>query len=425
MGVERISASVRNVISMLAKPGYVNYAIIFTSTFAAGGIMLGITPFFIPMMEELKVSALMMGSLVVAFILGYVFFGGFLLFRTTKFIGADPRKVVAMSTGVIGISGFLMGFTPNYWSMWIFRFAVGLACIVLSVSVTPISLNWFPDKLNLINTLGNVSLIVGCIIICFFGPLISGLVGGWGRVHSVFGAVGLLAFILWLKLGKSMPSATATDGGGNPSARGPVAQVLMNRYVWCSAGILYFLLSFAGIFSFIFVALAGRFDLAVMSKSVAFPPSLLASVLLNGVFLISASLIGLWLVTKTGRRKPFTVIPGFLTPILSLALFSLPFSGVWIAVILELIVLILFMLLIVLPTWLTQLQELPGVGFDMVFNALGAILLIGGTAATILPIALGWALDQGWATFKCVLYLAVLSWSACGLGGLLIPEPGK
>ena len=398
--------------------------------------MLEIAPTFILIMEEFKVSALMMGSLVAAFILGFVFFGGFLLFRATRFFGADFQKVVTITTGVIGISGFLIGFAPNYWSMWIFRLVVGFACVVLLVSLTPISLNLFPDELNLINTLGIVSLIFGGVIAPFFGPLISGL-AGWRCMHSVFGGVGLLAFILWLKFGKTVPpppevegvvvrlETAATDGAGNPS-RGPVAQVLMNRYVWSSAGILHLLLCSICIFSFVFVALAGRFDVAVMAKSIVFPSSLLASVALNGVFLIFASLVGLRLLTKTGRRKPFTVIPGFLAPILGLVLFSLPFSGVWIAVILELLVLIFLMLVLVLPAWLTQLQgELPGVSFDIIFNAIGAILLISGITSTIVSIAIGWALDQGWATFKCALYLAVLTWSACGLGGLLIPEPRK
>ena len=427
---------------MLIKSGYINVVIIGMCLFAAGGIMLGIAPNFILMKEEFGVSAMMMGFLVAAFVAGFVVFGGFLLFKAEKLVMADLRKVVALAAGVVGLSGFLTGFAPNYWGMWILRFAVGLGCIVLSVSMTNLSLNWFPDKLNTIILSGIVSMVVGGIVVSFFGSLIGSVAYGWRGMHSIFGGIGLLAFILWLPLGKSMPSAT--DGAGlAPPPKGLVASteeskaggteaeakveappgVLKNRYVWCAAGMLYMLLCFIGVFTFVFIALAGRWDLAVMSKSMIFPMSYYLAAIFNSVVIISGSVIGLRLLTKTGRRKPFSVIPGFLAPIVGLVLFSLPFSGVWIAVILELIVLALFLMMVVIPTWIVQLQELPGVGFDKIVNAVGAVLLISGIAGIIVPVAIGWALDQGWVIFKYALYFFVSTWVVCGLAGLLIPEP--
>ena len=242
-------------------------------------------------------------------------------------------------------------------------------------------------------------------------------------MHSIFGGVGLSAFISWLKLGKSMPSAT-NGGEEAPRPRGPAARVLTNKYVWCSAGVLYTLLCYTGVFAFLFIALAGRWDVAVMSKEMTFSLPFYLAAIFNTAVVISGGAIGLWLLMKTGRRKPFCVIPGFFAPIVGLAIFSLPFSGVWIAVILELIVLALFLLMVVAPTWVVQLQELPGVGFDVIVNAIGAVLLIGGIAAAIVPIAIGWALDQGWAIFKVALYFFASTWLVCGLAGLLIPEPG-
>lgn len=381
--------------------------------------MLGIAPNFILIMEDLGASPLMMGWLVAAFILGYVIFGGLLLFKASEFFAADVRQVVAIGTGVIAVSGLLIGISPNYWIMWVFRFLTGFGGIMLTVSLTPLAMSWFPEKLNLVNTMGVVSLIVGSLVGSFFGSLIASMVGGWRGMHLVFGVVGLLAFILWLRLGKAMPA----DGGERNPSPSPTIKALTNGYVWCSAGMLYMLLCFIGAFSFVFIALAGRWDVALLSKSMIFSIPYCASALLTATLVILGGWIGIWLLTKTGRRKPFSVIPGFSAPIAGLVLFSLTFSGIWIAVIIELVALVLFLLIMVVATWLTQIQELPGVGFDVLFYALGAILLIGGTAATIVPVAIGWALAQGWATFKLALYLCVLTWSICGLGGLLIPEP--
>jgi len=263
-------------------------------------------------------------------------------------------------------------------------------------------------------------MVLGALIASFFGPLIASVVGGWRVMYLIFGGIGLLAFILWLILGRAAPSAT--DGAGLASSeKSPAARVITNKYVWCSAGMLYMLLCYLGIFAFLFVALSQSFDAAKMSKIMILPDPFYVSAVFNVPVMVSGSAIGLWLLMKTGRRKPFSVIPGFFAPILGLIIFSLPFGAL--PIIIELVVLALFLLMIVVPTWLVQLQELPGVDFGILVNTVGAVLLISGVAGAIVPIAVGWALDQGWALFKGALYFFVLTWLVCSLAGLLIPEP--
>ena len=416
-------------MALPVKQSYINAFIVYLSTFAAGAVLLEIAPTFVFIMEEFEVNAMMVGFLVAAFVAGFAFFGALILFKGGTLAEADLRLSFAVGTGMVGIFGFLTGFAPNYWSMWVFRFAVGFACIMLIVSVMLLSINWFPlDQLNAVLLLGTVSMVLGTLIVAFFGSKIMSVAGGWRAMYSIFGGIGLLAFVLWLILGKGAPSAT--NGAGLVSSeKSPAARVIKNKYVWCSAGMLYMLLCYLGIFAFLLVALPGSFEMAETTKNMVFSLEFYVSAIFNIPVMISGSMIGLWLLTKTGRRRLFSVIPGFLAPIVGLVIFSLPFSGVWMGVIIELIVLALFLLMLVVSTWLVQLQELPGVDFGILVNTVGAVLLISGIASLIVPTVIGWALDQAIKmesydpVFRNALYFFVLTWLVCGLAGLLIPEP--
>jgi ACS family glucarate transporter-like MFS transporter len=416
-------------MTLPVKQSYVNVFILYMSIFAAGAVLLEIAPTFIFIMDEFEVNAMMVGFLVAAFVMGFALFGALIMFKGATLAGVNLRWSLMVGTGMVGIFGFLVAFAPNYWSMWIFRFAVGFGCIMLIVSGMLLALSWFPlEQLNTVVVSGTVSMVLGTLVAAFFGSKIMSVAGGWKAMYLIFGGMGLLAFILWLILGRGAPSAT--NGAGLVSSeKSPAVRVLTNKYVWCSAGMLYMLLCYLSIFAFLLVALPGSFEVAKMTKGMIFPLSFYVSAIFNIPVMISGSMIGLWLLTKTGRRRPFSVIPSFLASVVGLVIFSLPFSGVWMGVIIELIVLAVFLLMLVIPTWLVQLQELPGVDFGILVNTVGAVLLISGIAGVIVPIVIGWALDKAimmgtyYPVFRNALYFFVLTWLICGLAGLLIPEP--
>ena len=243
-------------------------------------------------------------------------------------------------------------------------------------------------------------------------------------MHSVFGGIGLLAFALWLKYGE--PTPVELDGGEeDPSPRGPVAQVLTNKYVWCSAGILYVMICLSSVFTFAFVALSGSFETAAWSKFIVFSLPFYLSVLFNGVVVVLGGLIGVKLSAEPSMVRPLIALPCIFAAIAGLALFSLSFSGIFIGLILELVTLIMFLVMLMVPAWATRVQELPGIGYDVIFNAIGAMLMISGIPAVIAAISVGWGFDQGWVTFKSLMYFFVLTWLFCGLGSLLIPRPAE
>lgn len=422
----------------LVNRGYINIVIVCVSIFAAGVLMFGVVPAFFFIVEEFNVGAMMVGFLMSAFVLGLVVFGGLMLFKAEKFAAVNLRWIIAASMGIIGILGLLMGYV-DYWPMWVFRFAVGFVCGMLIIGLIFLSLYWFPKKLNIVAWWGIISLLLGVLVAAFFGSMFIVGLGGWRNVYLIFGGVGVVAFVSWLVLGRAAPYAT---NGGEPAApekgpaapapekrppapppeRGPAARVLGNRSTWCLAGTFYLLLCFFGVFTFVFIALAGRFEFAEMVKLMIFPMEFYLAALLNGLVIILSSMIVLRSLPSIRRKRLFIVIPGFLAPIAGLVVISLPFSGVWMAVIIELMILNFILLAMVVATWIVQIQELPGIGLDTIFNAIGAILLISGIAGAIVLTALGWALDQGWATFKLALYFFVGTWAVCGLAGLLMPE---
>jgi predicted MFS family arabinose efflux permease len=406
---------------------------VYLSIFAAGAIALEIAPTFLLLTSAFNMGAIMVGFLASAFVIGgFILFGGLIMFKANVIVNGNVRRLVAVGTGMVGVFGFLAAYATNYWIMWALRLGVGFGCIMLTVVMMFIAFSWFPmDKTNDVVSTGNVALVLGTLVASFFGSLIARDVGGWRNMFSIFGGIGLLAFVLWLLLGKSMPSAT--DGAGQaPPERSPAVRSLRNRYVWCSAGMLYILLCYLGVFTFLFIALPGSYTTALTSRDLVYPTAYYVSAILNIPVMISGGAIGLWLLMKTGRRKLFSVVPALFATILGLVLFSLTFSGVWMSVIIEVIVVAVFLLVMLLPTWLVRVQELPGVGFDILVNTIGTVLLITGIAGAIVPVIIGWSLDQailsggaqGWYIFKDALYFFVLTWLICAVAGLLIPEPG-
>lgn len=399
--------------------GYLNALSMCVSIFAAGGIVGSVSPVFVLMMEELGVSALRMGLLAGASLVGFALLGGALVIGSDKLITREGfGTLVTFLMGGVVLSGLVPLFTHSYWILWFSRLLAGLCCIGLALLMLILAVEWFIERLNFMVVMGIVSMVLGVLVVSFFGSLMSEELGGWEVLPACFGVVGMGALGVWIK-GEPLPFI---PDGGAPPPSSPL-RVLKNRGVWYSSLILYTLLSYLGVFTFVFVALAGRWDVAVMSKRMTFPTPFYIAAAINSFLLIFAASLFLSVAEGKGRRRTMCVVSGLLGPLFAFVALSLPFSGMWIGVVLEMIMLALLQLAVIIPVWVIELQELPGVTLDLMIPAIGAILAIAGAMGALVPCAIGWALDQGWSTFETILKLSVLSWTLCALAGFLLIKP--
>lgn len=394
--------------------------LIYASIFAGGGVMGSLAPSFLLMMEDLRTDPLGMGLLASAPLLGLCLLGLSLMLWWRRLVTREGfgRMVALLMAGTA-----LSGLSPplkNFWILATARVLLGTCSMGLVLLLLVLSLERFLEKLNLMLTLGIVSLLLGVLSSSFFGSLLTQLLGGWEKVPLMFGLLAGGSLLLWLLSEPFLtpPPTVALPDGGTPE-RG-LGSVLRNPSLLPSSLMLYTLLAYLGAFSFIFVALPGSWELALTSQEMTFSPPFYAAAVAHSLLVALAAPLFLFLARVRGRRAPLCLGSGLLSPLFGLLAFNLPFSGGWMVLILEAIALALLQLSVLLPLWILLLQELPGVGLENFVPSLGGILLLAGALGFLATCAVGWALSLSWSAFKIVLNLLILSWGVSAPAGYLL-----
>ena len=393
--------------------------LMYASIFAGGGVMGSLAPSFLLMMEDLKTDPLGMGLLASAPLLGLSLLGLSLMLWWRRLVTKEGfgRTVALLMVG-IALSG-LSSPLKNFWVLGITRVLLGTCSMGLVLLLLVLSLERFLERLNLMLTMGIISLLLGVLVSSFFGSLLTQLLGGWEKVPLLFGLLAGGSLLLWLFSEPFLtpPPAAALPDGGTPERS--LGSILRNLSLLPSSLMLYTLLAYLGAFSFIFVALPGSWELALTSKDMTFSPPFYVAAVAHSLLVALAAPLFL-LLARRERRATICLGSGLLSPLFGLLAFNLPFSDGWMALTLETIALALLQLSVLLPVWILLLQELPGVSLETFVPSLGGILLLAGAMGALATCAVGWALSLSWSSFKIVLNLLVLSWGVSALAGYLL-----
>ncbi len=384
--------------------------------FAGGGTIGSLAPTFLLMMEDLKTDPLRMGFLASAPLLGLSLLGLSLMLWWKRLVTREGfGRMVALLMAGTSLSGF-SALSKNLWVLGVSRILLGTCSMGLVLLLLVLSLEWFLEEVNLTVVMGLVSLLLGTLVSSFFGSLLTQLLGGWEKIPLLFGVLAGGSLLLWLLLGPFL--RPSLQDGGTPE--GGAFRVLKNPALLFSSLILYTLLAYLGAFSFIFVVLPGSWDLALTSKEMTFSAPFYVAAGAHSLLVALAAPLFLLLSRDRGKRRLMCLGSGLLSPLFGLLAFNLPFSGGWMVLSLEAVALALLQLSVLLPFWVLQLQELPGVDLENFVPSMGGILLLSGAMGGLATFATGWALHHSWLAFRIVVNLLVLSWGASALGGYLL-----
>ena len=137
------------------------------------------------------------------------------------------------------------------------------------------------------------------------------------------------------------------------------------------------------------------------------------------LFAIPACIIGGLLPMRTGLRKPFLVIPGFLIGFAGLGTFLVNnLAIIYISVALFGICNFIFQ-----PLIFTLAMELPGMSPREASVVIAAALALGNFAGFMGPLIVGFLTEISGSYLPGLVVCSILSWSLL-IGGLLLPETG-
>jgi len=389
--------------------------LMYASIFAGGGVMGSLAPSFLLTMNDLGTDPFGMGLLASAPLLGLSLLGLSLMLWWRRLVTREGfGRIVALLMAGTALSGF-SSVLKNFWILAIHRVLLGICSMGLVLLLLVLALERFLERLNLVLCLGIVSLLLGVLLSSFFGSLLTQVLGGWEKVPALFGLLAGSCLLLWLLSGPSFapPSETPLPDGGIPEKG--LGEILRNSSLLYSSLTLYTLLAYLAAFSFVFVVLPGSWELALLSREMTFSLPFYLVAISHSLLVALVTPFFLELAGFKEGRGRLCLVAGTLSPLSGLLAFNLPFSGKWMVLVLEAIGLALLSLSILLPLWILQLQELPGVSLQSFVPSLGGILFLAGGMGTLATCVLGWALSRSWLSFKLLLNLLVLSW---GLGSV-------
>ncbi len=310
---------------------------------------------------------------------------------------------------VLMAGGLLVLLFPSFWGVLGGRALLGMGGGVLPLG-TAITVQWFRSRtLPLINSAAFVCLSLG--FTAGLGATVPlAQAAGWQTPLALYASLAAIVAALWMLLARDGPY-----GRGEPTATAEVTprrNVYLQRRTWLLA------IGFAGPIACYdtFTAWLPTYYSTVGGMDLGQASTLVGVLGLAGV---PGALLGGWLTSRSGVRRPFIILPGVLLPPTALASFLLTDPTLLVGV------LVLFGLLAwgFNPAYVTIPMELPGISAVDVGAVLSVVFTLTGLCVFVLPLVVG-ALVDATGSFVPGFMLCVATSSALLAVGVILPETG-
>ncbi|HCS40456.1 MAG TPA: hypothetical protein DIW44_12845 [Anaerolineaceae bacterium] len=301
-----------------------------------------------------------------------------------------PKKVLIVSTLLVGLLGAVRGLSPNYGLLLVTVVLVGAFMPFVFLNGIKTIGQWFPNsQLGLANGVVTMAMALGF----FLGSILSASVmspwlGGWRNVFIFYGLIGAFLCIPWFFTRSAPITKSAT--GQSVSMLKSIQYVIKVKNIWI-IGMVMFCMAGAiqGVMGYLPLYLRGIGWAGLRADSV-----LSAYNLVSMIFVLPLALMS----DRMGSRKKIMIIAGIMT-VLGFGLLSLAKDNwVWVFVLLSGFMRDGFMAMM-----FTSVIETEGIGHVYAGTAMGIINSIGGIGMSVEP-ALGNSLASIWAGAPFVLW---------------------
>lgn len=318
------------------------------------------------------------------------------------------KKLIGVA-GLLGSAPVLSVLNPDHFSfLLLLRILYGLSFAMLFTAMGPLFIQWcHPRELTLANGICILSASIGVAIAGFISVPLSEAVG-WRTTLSVYGAVSLLASIIWLAFGQEQAYPQKTKNANNL------------KIIW---GILRSRTT-------LLIAAGDAGPTALVTTLMAWLPTYYYTahgipLSTGGTSLGLMALTGLTCVVVVSvislrftNKRPFLIIPGVMVGFAGLGAIFLA-GSVWVYVF---IIALGVALWSYMPVLMSLAMELHSDDPNRVAVILANLIAIGGVIGFAAPLITGVLADITGSFIPGLTIFAIASWSLA-IAGRTLPEP--
>lgn len=378
------------------------------------GLSIGLTgmampPLFPILMEEYHVNRTTIGLLQSVLPLT----GSFFNILSAIVVARIGLRKAFLAIAIFMSVGILTLLATTFPLLLAIRAVFGAAAGLFPPVAAGLVMQWFSDReLPLANGCHVLSISLGMAITAFITvPLANAF--GWRTPLSAYGMIPLLVALVWLVLGKKAGSKVGVNTpGADATLTIPFREVFKHKVTF----LLGF--GFTGAYSLWFMANAWLPTYYYEVFHIPLAQAGFIMGLLNFVGM-TATIVGSILPARTGLRKPFFIIPGFLIVLAGFGSFSVNN----LAIIYMSVMTLGACALVYIPSMLTLPMELPGMNPRLVGMIVGVAFGIGHGIGFLAPITVGYLADTTGSYLPGFIFWSIVS-SSLLICGLLLPETG-
>ncbi len=144
-----------------------------------------------------------------------------------------PKRILIVGSLLAGLVGAARGLVPDFTSMVLVAFLLGVLIPFIIVNGLKTIGLWFPPRqLGLANGLSSMGMAFGFLVGSMVSAtVLSPLLGGWRQVLLLYGGIGALMSVPWI-FSSPAPQMSSTLDGGDVSIRQAVTHVAGIKKIW-------------------------------------------------------------------------------------------------------------------------------------------------------------------------------------------------
>lgn len=320
------------------------------------------------------------------------------------------HRALLVGASFSGLAVFLP-FMPNFSTLLAGRFLFGVGGAIIVTLMGPLVMTWFKkEELPIVTGMNNVAVNTGITVALFATVPLSARVG-WQNTLVIFGGICALLAVLWGLFGAEGPIKRELKAGQTQEKPSMMEVLVRPETYWLG-------LAFTGPLS-LYLALNTWLP---SHYELAFGLERAAASQMTGLFNlvgIPVAVVGGYLCSRLGKRRPLIIVAGVLMPIASYTMVNSPQHSLRVA---GAVVLGASLFLYVAPLF-TIPMELPNIDAPRVALMMGCVFSLAYLLSAISPSLTGYLADT-YGSYATGLNIFCCTSSLLAIGGFMLPETG-